>query len=165
MCIRDSYFKSLTDHSVSMAREDFKIHLSADKDNRLLTLSDNGIGMTREELENNLGTIAKSGSLNFKKENDLQDDVEIIGQFGVGFYAAFMVSSEVTVISRAFGSDEAYRWNSSGADGYTVEPCTKESFGTDVILKIKENTEEEKFDEYLEQYRLQSCLLYTSRCV
>ncbi|WP_077533137.1 molecular chaperone HtpG [Massiliimalia massiliensis] len=149
------YFKSLTDHSVSMAREDFKIHLSADKDNRLLTLSDNGIGMTREELENNLGTIAKSGSLNFKKEHDLQDDVEIIGQFGVGFYAAFMVSSEVTVISRAFGSDEAYRWNSSGADGYTIEPCTKESFGTDVILKIKENTEEEKFDEYLEQYRLQ----------
>ncbi len=101
--------------------------------------------MTKEELENNLGTIAKSGSLTFKKENDLQDDVDIIGQFGVGFYAAFMVSSEVTVISSAFGSDEAYRWNSSGADGYTIEPCTKDSLGTDVILKIKENTEEEKF--------------------
>lgn len=149
------YFKSLTDHSISLSREDFKIHLSLDKENRTLTLSDNGIGMTQEELENNLGVIAKSGSLAFKKENDMQDDVDIIGQFGVGFYAAFMVSSEVKVVSRAYGSDDAYCWISSGVDGYTIEPCRKDSVGTDVILKIKENTEEENFDEFLEQYRIQ----------
>ena len=149
------YFKSLTDHSFSLSREDFKIHLSLDKENRTLTLSDNGIGMTQEELENNLGVIAKSGSLAFKKENDMQDDVDIIGQFGVGFYAAFMVSSEVKVVSRAYGSDDAYCWISSGVDGYTIEPCRKDSVGTDVILKIKENTEEENFDEFLEQYRIQ----------
>ena len=149
------YFKSLTDHDVTMAREDFKIHLAVDKEHRLLTVSDNGIGMTQEELENNLGTIAQSGSLAFKRDNNLEDDVDIIGQFGVGFYAAFMVSSNVTVVSRAYGSEQAWRWSSDGVDGYTIEPCEKEGVGTDIILTIKENTEEESFDEFLEPYRLQ----------
>jgi molecular chaperone HtpG len=149
------YFKSLTDHSTEISKEDLKIKLSVDKENRTLTVSDNGIGMTKEELESNLGTIAKSGSLAFKKENDIKDDVDIIGQFGVGFYAAFMVSDDVTVISKAYGSDEAYCWKSTGADGYTIEPCQKDSYGTDIILKIKANTEEENYDEFLEQYRIQ----------
>lgn len=148
------YFRSLTDDTVAASREDLKIELSADKENRVLTVSDNGLGMTRDELENNLGTIAKSGSLNFKKENELKEDVDIIGQFGVGFYSAFMVSERVTVVSRAFGEKEAWKWESEGAEGYTMEPCEKASWGTQIILKIKENTEEDNYDEFLEQYRL-----------
>lgn len=152
------YFRSLTDQNVGMSRDDFAIEITADKEKRTLTLSDNGCGMTKEELENNLGTIAKSGSLAFKKENECKDDVSIIGQFGVGFYSAFMVSDKVTVISRAYGVDEAYCWESTGADGYTIEPCEKENAGTQIILQIKENTEDENYDEFLEQYRLQNLI-------
>ena len=148
------YFRSLTDQTVGLAREDFEIKLAVDRDARTLTISDNGIGMTREELENNLGTIAKSGSLDFKQQNELDDNVDVIGQFGVGFYSAFMVSERVVVETRAFGSDEAYRWESTGVDGYTIDPCEKDSFGTTITLWIKPNGEEE-YDEFLDQYRIQ----------
>lgn len=152
------YFKSLTDDSVGMNRSDFQIRIDTDKDNRTLTITDNGIGMTAEELEQNLGTIAKSGSLNFKKENDTEkaEDIEVIGQFGVGFYSAFMVADKVTVVSKAFGSDTANEWVSSGADGYTMTPCEKDTAGTVITLHIKENTENENYDEFLEPYRIQS---------
>lgn len=152
------YFKSLTDDSVGMNRSDFQIRIDTDKDNRTLTITDNGIGMTAEELEQNLGTIAKSGSLNFKKENDTEkaDDIEVIGQFGVGFYSAFMVADKVTAVSKAFGSDTANEWVSSGADGYTMTPCEKDTVGTVITLHIKENTENENYDEFLEPYRIQS---------
>lgn len=151
------YFKSLTDDSVGMNRSDFQIRIDADKENRTLTITDNGIGMTAEELEQNLGTIAKSGSLNFKKENDTEkDDIEVIGQFGVGFYSAFMVADKVTVVSKAFGSDTANEWVSTGADGYTMTPCEKDTVGTVITLHIKENTENENYDEFLEPFRIQS---------
>lgn len=152
------YFKSLTDDSVGMNRSDFQIRIDTDKDKRTLTITDNGIGMTAEELEQNLGTIAKSGSLNFKKENDTEkaEDIEVIGQFGVGFYSAFMVADKVTVVSKAFGSDTANEWVSSGADGYTMTPCEKDTVGTVITLHIKENTENENYDEFLEPYRIQS---------
>ena len=149
------YFRSLTDDSIQMNREDFQIRLSIDKANRTLTVEDNGIGMTSEELEKNLGTIARSGSLDFKKENG-NDDISIIGQFGVGFYSAFMVSDKVLVKSKAYGSDEAFSWTSSGVDGYTVEPCIKDDFGTKVILHIKEDTLDEKYSEFLDQWHIQS---------
>ncbi|MEG1782133.1 MAG: molecular chaperone HtpG [Oscillospiraceae bacterium] len=149
------YFRSLTDDSVNMKREDFLIKLSIDKENRLLILEDNGCGMTLSELENNLGTIAKSGSLDFKNENKA-DDMSIIGQFGVGFYSAFMVSDKVVVESRAFGENDANRWISQGADGYTTQPCEKESHGTKIILHIKEDTENEEYGDYLEQYGISS---------
>jgi len=152
------YYKALTDDSLSFDRENYYIRLIPDKSKRTLTISDTGIGMTREELDDNLGVIARSGSLAFKKEVELKDGYDIIGQFGVGFYSAFMVADTVTVISRAFGSEEAYKWESSGADGYTIEPCGKEAAGTDVILRIKENTEDEKYDEYLDEYRLKSII-------
>ncbi|MFA9381139.1 MAG: molecular chaperone HtpG, partial [Acetanaerobacterium sp.] len=148
------YFRSLTDPGVGLGREDFSIRLSVDKDQRLLTVSDNGCGMTKAELESNLGVIASSGSLKFKKELDGTDDVNIIGQFGVGFYSAFMVCSKVTVISRAHGAQEAFKWESTGAEGYTVEPSEKDSVGTDVYLTIKENEGEETYDEFLESYRI-----------
>ena len=149
-------YKSLTDDKVGLNREDFKITLTPDQVKRTLTISDNGIGMTKEELEQNLGTIARSGSLQFKKEMDEEkkSDVDIIGQFGVGFYSAFMVADKVTVTSRAYGSDEAWCWESEGADGYTLTPAEKGAAGTDVVLHIKPDTEEEKYSEYLEQYRL-----------
>lgn len=150
------YFRSLTDSSVELSRSDFEIWLKVDKEARTLTISDNGCGMSEDELENNLGTIAKSGSLNFKKDNETGEDVDIIGQFGVGFYSAFMVSSNVKVISKVFGSDEAFCWESSGASGFTITPCKKDSFGTDIILTLKEDSEEEKYSDYLEQYRLSS---------
>ncbi len=152
------YFKSLTDDSVGMNRSDFQIRIDTDKDNRTITITDNGIGMTAEELEQNLGTIAKSGSLNFKKENNTEkaEDIEVIGQFGVGFYSAFMVADKVTVVSKAFGSDTANEWVSSGADGYTMTPCEKDTVGTVITLHIKENTENENYDEFLEPYRIQS---------
>lgn len=147
------YFKSLTDHSVTTKKEDYKIFLSLDKEARTITLTDNGIGMTKEELEKNLGTIARSGSFDFKAENKAED-IDIIGQFGVGFYSAFMVASRVTVISRAFGSEEAWKWESKGAEGYTIVPTEKAEPGTEIILVVKENTEKENYDEFLEEYNL-----------
>lgn len=152
------YYKTLTDESLTFEKDNYYIKLAIDKENRILKISDTGIGMTKEELEENLGIIAKSGSLAFKKENELKDGYDIIGQFGVGFYSAFMVADTVTVISRAFGSDTAYKWESRGAEGYTIEQCEKDSVGTEIILKIKENTEDENFDEYLEEYRLKSII-------
>ena len=149
------YYHSLSENLSGLNRDDFAIRIEVDKEARTLKISDNGCGMTEDELENNLGVIAQSGSFQFKKENDKQEDIDIIGQFGVGFYSAFMVSDEVTVISKAYGVDKAYEWKSSGADGYTIEEAEKASHGTDIILKIKENTEEENYDEYLESYRLQ----------
>ena len=148
------YFRSLTDDTVSTKKEDFLIRLSLDKDARTLTVCDNGIGMTRDGLEKNLGTIAKSGSLDFKRENETGGKVDVIGQFGVGFYSAFMVASRVTVRSRAFGENEAWQWESAGADGYTLEPCDKEDVGTEVILVMKENEGEERYDEFLDEWRL-----------
>ena len=151
-------YKALTDDKVGIKRKEFQITLTADKDARTLTVADNGIGMTREELEKNLGTIARSGSFQFKQEMDKAEkakNVDIIGQFGVGFYSAFMVADTVTVRSRAYGSEEAWEWKSDGADGYTVEPCEKESAGTEVILHLKSDTDEEKYSEYLDQYRIQ----------
>lgn len=152
------YYKALTDDSLSFDKDHYYIKISADKENRILKIMDTGIGMTKEELDDNLGVIAKSGSLAFKKENELKDGYDIIGQFGVGFYSAFMVADTVTVISKAFGSDEAYRWESNGAEGYTIEPCEKDAIGTEIILKIKENTEDENFTEYLEEYRLKGII-------
>lgn len=152
------YYKTLTDDSLKFERDDYYIKVISDKENRILKISDTGIGMTKEELENNLGVIAKSGSLQFKKENEVKEGYDIIGQFGVGFYSAFLVSDDVTVISKAFGSDEAYKWNSKGAEGYTIEPCEKESYGTEIILKIKDNTEEENYDEFLDEYTLKSII-------
>lgn len=148
------YFRSLTDDSVSTKKEDFLIRLTLDKDARTLTVRDNGIGMTKDELEKNLGTIAKSGSLDFKNENETGGKVDVIGQFGVGFYSAFMVAGRVTVRSRAFGANEAWQWESTGADGYTLEPCDKEDVGTEVILVIKENEGEERYDEFLDEWRI-----------
>src|SRR5699024_9417877 len=145
------YFKSLTDTSVGMNREDFRILLTLDKENRMLTVSDNGIGMTREELEQNLGTIAHSGSQDFKAENT-DENIDIIGQFGVGFYSAFMVADRVTVISKAYGSSEAWQWESSGVEGYEITPAGKETAGTDIILHIKPNTDTENYDNYVSEY-------------
>lgn len=152
------YYKSLSDDTIDFDREKFYIRITPDKDARTITVSDGGIGMTKEELEENLGTIAKSGSLAFKSENEKCDDVDIIGQFGVGFYSAFMVAKNVTVISRKFGSDEAFKWFSEGADGYDVEPCTKETAGTDIIIALKDNTDEENYDQYLEEYTIRNLI-------
>ena len=151
------YFKSLTDDSVSLTRDDFEIRVDVDKDARTITLCDNGIGMTADELESNLGTIAKSGSLNFKRENaenDKADDIDVIGQFGVGFYSAFMVSDSVSVTSRAFGETDANCWESNGSDGYTVTPCEKDTVGTTIVMHIKEDTDGEKYSTFLEQYEI-----------
>ena len=151
------YFKSLTDTSVGMKKSDFAINIAIDKENRTLTVSDNGIGMTEEDLENNLGTIANSGSFAFKKDNDLGDDVDIIGQFGVGFYSTFMVAKEVTVVTKAFGSDQAYKWTSDGVEGYTIEECDQpDGVGTTITLKLKDDTDDEKYSTYLDQYQIQS---------
>ena len=153
-------YRALTDDKVGLNRDDFKIVVVPDKQARTLTVSDNGIGMTQEEMENNLGTIAKSGSLQFKKETEDADDAEldIIGQFGVGFYSAFMVADKVTVISKAYGADTAWKWESEGVDGYTIEPCEKETVGTDVIMSIKANGEEENYDDYLTPYALSNLI-------
>ncbi len=150
------YYKTLTDESIHFDRDDYYITIIPDKEKRTLKIIDTGIGMTKEELEDNLGVIAQSGSLNFKKENEIEDGYDIIGQFGVGFYSAFMVAANVTVISKAFGSDEAYKWESEGSAGYTIEPCQKDNVGTEVILTIKDNTEEEQYDEFLDEYHLRS---------
>ena len=149
-------YLSLTDEKVGLNRSDFKIRIVRDKDKGTLTISDNGIGMSKEEMEENLGTICKSGSLQFKSDMEKMDDVDIIGQFGVGFYSAFMVADEVTVISKKYGSDEAFAWTSSGADGYTIAPCEKETVGTDVIMKLKADTEDEKYSRFLEEYEIRS---------
>lgn len=152
------YYKALTDDALSFDKDSYFIKIIPDKENRTLKIIDTGIGMTKEELEINLGTIAKSGSLAFKKETELKDGYDIIGQFGVGFYAAFMVADVVTVISKSLGSEEAYKWESDGAEGYTIETAEEDSIGTQIILKIKENTEDENYDEFLEEYRLKSII-------
>lgn len=153
-------FISLTDDKVGMSRSDFKILIKADKENRTLTVSDNGIGMDKDELENNLGTIASSGSYKFRQQlkDEDKENVDIIGQFGVGFYSAFMVAKEITVITRKYGSDTGYKWQSAGADGYTIEEYNKDAVGTDIIMVLKDDTEEDKYSEYLEQYRLSSLI-------
>ncbi len=150
------YYKSLSDEAISFERENFYIRISADKERRLLTITDTGIGMDRYELEENLGTIAKSGSLAFKNENEAKDGVDIIGQFGVGFYAAFMVADCVSVLSKKFGSDTAYLWQSKGADGYDIMDAAKDEPGTQITLSIKPNTEDENYDEFLDEYKLRS---------
>lgn len=149
-------YKALTDEAVGLGRKDFKIEIKTDKDSRLLTVSDNGIGMDKEDLENNLGIIASSGSFQFKQEvGEDAKDTDVIGQFGVGFYSAFMVSDHITVVTKKYGSDTAYMWQSSGADGYTVTECEKEGVGTDVIMHIRPDTDDEKFSEFLEGWRVQ----------
>ncbi len=152
------YFRSLSDETVGKTREDYFIRVDIDKEARTLTVTDNGCGMTEEELESNLGTIAQSGSLAFKKENQLDEDVDIIGQFGVGFYSAFMVAKKVTVESRAYGAEKAYRWESEGTEGYTIEECERDETGTKIVLHIMDNTEEENYDEFLETYRIQGII-------
>jgi len=154
--IDKTYYKALTDESLIFDRESYYIKIIPDRQNRILTVTDTGIGMTKEELDDNLGVIAKSGSLAFKNETEVQDGYDIIGQFGVGFYSAFMVADTVIVVSRAFGSDQAFKWESNGVEGYTIEPWEKATVGTDIILHIKENTEDERYDEFLEEYRLRS---------
>jgi len=150
------YFKSLTDENVGLTKNDFGINIILDKDSRVMTITDNGVGMNKDDLENNLGTIARSGSLEFKNKNVLGEDVDIIGQFGVGFYSAFMVAKRVTVKSKAYGSSQAFEWVSEGVDGYSINECEKETVGTDIKLEIKDNSEDENYDEFLEQYRIQS---------
>ena len=147
------YFKSLTDTSVGITKDDLKIHIQPDKESRTLTISDNGIGMTKDELEKNLGTIAKSGSFDFKTENQ-SDNIDIIGQFGVGFYSAFMVAKKVTVISRAQGEDTAWKWESTGVEGYTLTETDKDDVGTEIILVMKDDTDTDHYSEYLEDYEI-----------
>lgn len=150
------YYKALTDDNLTFNKDDYYIRITPDKANRTLTITDTGIGMTREELENNLGVIAKSGSLAFKQEVEAKDGHNIIGQFGVGFYSAFMVADNVTVTTKALGSDQAFKWESSGADGYTIEPADKADVGTTITLQIKPNTDDDNYDEFLEEYRLRA---------
>lgn len=147
------YFKSM-EENLGLTRSDMQITIAADKDARTLTITDNGIGMTKDELENNLGTIAQSGSFEFKRDNEKAEDVDVIGQFGVGFYSAFMVAKKVTVISKAYGADKAYLWESTGADGYSVEEAEKDSCGTVITLHIKDNADDENYDEFLTPYRI-----------
>ena len=148
------YYKSLTDKKIKLNKDDFKIRIDVDKKDRTITISDNGCGMNQEELENNLGTIAKSGSLSFKEENANQNDVDIIGQFGVGFYSAFMVSDDVEVISKAYGNNKAYKWKSTGEDGYTIEESSKDEVGTIIKLRLKDDSDDVKYSEYLEEYKI-----------
>ena len=150
------HYRSLTDDKIEVKQSDFAIRIDIDKANRNLTISDNGCGMTESELENNLGTIAKSGSLAFKKETEDKKGIELIGQFGVGFYSAFMVADKITVTSKSVDSDQAYRWTSKGAEGYTIEPCEKESIGTEIVLHIKPDTDEEKYSQFLEEYTIEN---------
>ena len=152
------YYKSLSDDNINFNKENFFIKVSIDKENRTIKISDTGIGMNKEELDNNLGVIAKSGSLQFKKENEIKDGYDIIGQFGVGFYSSFLIADKVTVITKSFGSNEAYKWESTGVEGYTIEPSTKDTVGTDIILHVKANTDDENFDEYLNEYKVQSLI-------
>ena len=149
-------YTALTDDKVGISRDQFAITITRDEDNRILTVSDNGIGMSREDMEENLGTIAKSGSLGFKQAMEKQEDIDIIGQFGVGFYSAFMVASSITVISKKYGEDKAWKWVSDGADGYTIEETTKEGPGTEIIMTLKADTEDDTYSEYLEEYTIRS---------
>ncbi|MCI6937534.1 MAG: molecular chaperone HtpG [Clostridiales bacterium] len=151
-------YTALTDDKVGINRDEFAITITRDPENRVLTVSDNGIGMSKEEMEENLGTIAKSGSLGFKQAMEKNEDIDIIGQFGVGFYSAFMVASSVTVISKKYGEDKAWKWVSDGTDGYTIEETTKDAPGTDVIMTLKADTEDEKYSEYLEEYEIRSLI-------
>ena len=151
-------YTALTDDKVGIAREDFRILITRDEENRSITVSDNGIGMTREEMEENLGTICKSGSLGFKQEMEKQEDIDIIGQFGVGFYSAFMAAAKVTVISRKYGEDIAWKWTSEGADGYTIEEAQRSEPGTDVIMTLKEDSEEENYSDYLQEFRIRDLI-------
>lgn len=152
-------FIALTDDKLNMSREDFKIFIKLDKENRTLTITDNGIGMDKDDLENNLGTIASSGSYKFKQEmGEKQDDIDIIGQFGVGFYSAFMVAKKITVVTKKYGCDTAYKWESDGADGYEITETERDEIGTTIVLEIKDNTDEENYDEFLEQYRIQGLI-------
>ena len=150
------YYRSLTDSGVDMKRGDFEIRININKDERLLTISDSGCGMSEEELEKNLGTIAKSGSFDFKRDNEQGEEVDVIGQFGVGFYSAFMVADKITVLSRAYGEEIGHLWISEGVDGYRIGECEKESFGTEIILHIKEDSEEESYSEFLDEYKIRS---------
>lgn len=150
------YYKALTDDSITFEKDNYFVKVTIDKDNRTITISDTGIGMTKEELDDNLGVIAKSGSLQFKKDVEAKDGHDIIGQFGVGFYSSFLIADQVTVVSKSFGSNQAYKWESHGVDGYTIEECEKETVGTDIILKVKESSEEENYDEYLNEYKIKS---------
>ncbi len=152
------YYRSLTDATVTQEKDGYEIRLTPDKEARTLTVSDTGCGMSREDLETNLGTIAKSGSYDFKQDEEAKEKVDIIGQFGVGFYSAFMVADRITVTSRVYGAEEAYMWQSSGVDGYTVEPCEKDTAGTEIVLHLRENTEDENYDEFLEEYRLRALI-------
>lgn len=152
------HYMSLTDKDIKVDTSKFNIHITPDKENKTLTISDNGIGMTEEELENNLGTIAKSGSSDFKENNEHKENIDIIGKFGVGFYSAFMVASKVEVISKKYGTAKANKWTSSGIDGYEIEPTTKEDYGTDIILYIKDDTEDEKYSKYLEEYEISTLI-------
>lgn len=154
--IDKSYYKSLTDNSIEFNKDDFFIRISVNEDERILKVSDTGIGMTKEELDLNLGTIAKSGSFDFKSNNEAKEGVDIIGQFGVGFYSAFMVAEKVTVVTKALGSDEAYKWESTGADGYSITSCEKDTVGTDIILNIKKSSDSEDYDEFLDLYNIKS---------
>ena len=151
-------YTALTDDKVGINRDDMAITITRDEENRTLTVSDNGIGMSKTELEENLGTIAKSGSLGFKQAMEKQEDIDIIGQFGVGFYSAFMVASSITVITKKYGEDTAWKWVSDGADGYTIEETTKDAPGTDIIMTLKADTEDEKYSEYLEEYTLRNLI-------
>ena len=151
-------YTALTDEKVGISRDEFAITITRDEENRTLTVSDNGIGMTKEEMEENLGTICKSGSLGFKQAMEKQEDIDIIGQFGVGFYSAFMVASKVTVVSRKYGEDTAWKWESDGAEGYTIEPAERDAAGTDVIMVLKEDSEEEKYSEFLQEYEIRSLI-------
>ena len=151
-------YTALTDDKVGLNRDDFAITITRDKDNRTITVSDNGIGMSKEEMEENLGTICKSGSLDFKQEMEQKDDIDIIGQFGVGFYSAFMVASSVTVISRKYGSDTAWKWTSDGADGYTIEPAQRDAAGTDIIMTLKPDTDDEDYSKFLDEYELRNLI-------
>ena len=146
------YYNSLTDKSIKVDKNDLEINIKLDENNRTLTISDNGIGMSKEELENNLGTIAKSGSLAFKQENEHKKDIDIIGQFGVGFYSSFMVAKSIKVVSKPYGSDTAYVWESSGVDGFTITEGKKETNGTDVILTLKDDDDDENYSEYLHDH-------------
>jgi molecular chaperone HtpG len=150
------YYMSLRDNNIDFNKDDFYIRITPNEEERILRVSDTGIGMSKEELDSNLGIIAKSGSFDFKENNEIKEDVDIIGQFGVGFYSAFMVSEKVTVISKRADSEEAYKWESTGADGYTITPCKKENVGTDIIMKIKPSTEDEDYDEFLDAYNIKS---------
>jgi molecular chaperone HtpG len=154
--IDKSYFMSLKDKNIVFNKDDFYIRITPNEEERTLTVSDTGIGMSKDELDSNLGIIAKSGSFDFKENNEIKEDVDIIGQFGVGFYSAFMVSEKVTVISKKAGSEEAFKWESTGADGYTITPCEKDKIGTDIIMKLKPSTDDEDYDEFLDAYNIKS---------